>query len=48
MQTIRVYNLMGTQLKSIVAQKGLNVISLPAGQLYIVKAGSAIQKLIIK
>jgi hypothetical protein len=47
MQTIRVYNLMGTQLKSIVAQKGLNVISLPAGQLYIVKAGSASQKLML-
>ncbi len=47
-KNILIYNTLGQLVKSVTATTGTNQISVPAGQLYIVKAGATIGKVLTK
>lgn len=47
-QVILVYNTLGQLVKSVSGNVGVNTISVPSGQLYIVKVGAKVSKVLVK
>ncbi len=47
-ETVQVYNALGGLVKTTVVSEGISTISVPSGQLYIVKIGNTAQKVVVK